>query len=236
MPLLKQITPSLYQISLGAVNAFIIKDNGLTLIDTGYKDNMQAIFSALTKAGEDPGSIKRVILTHAHPDHAGSAAAIKQTLGVPVLAHQLEAPLLEAGTSGNAPIYCSPGVGHWLIYNLFIKGGASTIEPVGVDERLHHLDVLPIAGGLQVIHTPGHSTGHVALWLKDEGVLIAGDSCANMLGLGLSTVYEDRALGVRSLLELAELRFETAVFGHGNPLRQRASEKFKARFKGVLSC
>lgn len=233
MSSLKQITPSLYQISLGAVNVFVIKDEGLTLIDTGYKSSMGAIFSALRKGGEDPMAIQRVILTHAHPDHAGSAAAIKQALGIPVLAHEREAPLLEAGVSGHAPIYCSPGVVNWLLYNLFIKGGDGTIEGVGIDERLKHMDVLPIAGGLQVLHTPGHSVGHIALWLQKEGVLIAGDACANIVGLDLSIVYEDRALGIRSLLALAELSFDKAVFGHGRPLRQRANHQFKARFRVV---
>ncbi len=230
---MKQITPSLYQISLGAVNAFVIKDEGLTLIDTGYKNSMSAIFSALKKGGEDPTAIKRVILTHAHPDHAGSAAAIKQALGIPVLAHELEAPLLEEGSSGHAPIHCSPGVINWLIYNLFIKGGDGAIEAVGVDERLKHMDVLPIAGGLQVLHTPGHSVGHIALWMKQEGVLIAGDSCANLVGLDLSIVYEDRALGIQSLLALADLSFDKAVFGHGSPLRQGADQAFKASFRAI---
>jgi glyoxylase-like metal-dependent hydrolase (beta-lactamase superfamily II) len=233
MPLPEQITPSLYQIRLGAVNAFIIKDDGLTLIDTGYKGSMSTIFSALARGGEDPSTIKQVILTHAHPDHAGSAAAIKQALNIPVLAHELEAPLLEEGVSGRSPIHRSPGVLHWLIYNLFIKGGDSTIEPVGIDKRLRHLDVLPIAGGLEVLHSPGHSTGHIALLLKNEGVLIAGDSCANIAGLGLSTVYEDRAMGIQSLVALAGSKFDKAVFGHGSPLRHRASQAFESRFGAI---
>lgn len=230
MPGLTQITPSLYQIGLGGVNAFVIKDNGLTLVDTGYKNSLPKLFSLLEKAGEDPETIKRVILTHAHPDHAGSAAAIKNRLGIPVLAHQLEAPLLAEGISGRSPIHCSPGVINWLIYQLLIKRGSGTITPVVVDEPLAHGDVLPIAGGLQVIHTPGHSVGHLALWLKREGVLIAGDTCANLVGLDWSTVYEDRALALRSLQAIAGLTFDKAVFGHGGPIRQRASEMFKTRF------
>ncbi|WP_018620827.1 MBL fold metallo-hydrolase [Spirosoma luteum] len=231
MPRLHQITPSLYQLSLGGVNAFILKDKDLTLIDTGYPGSTARIFSALRQSGQDPRAIKRIILTHAHPDHAGSAAALKQALGVPVLAHQVEAPLLEAGLSGHSPIHCSPGVANWLIYQLLIKGGAGTIEPLLIDQRLTHQEILPLAGGLQVLHTPGHSVGHIALWLKQEGVLIAGDACAHLVGLDLSTVYEDRALGWQSLLILAGLDFEKAVFGHGRPIQKRASYQFKARFK-----
>lgn len=82
---MQQITPSLYQISLGPVNVFVIKDQGLTLIDTGNKGSMEPIFSALRKGGENPNTIKQIILTHAHPDHAGSAADIKNKLSVPLL-------------------------------------------------------------------------------------------------------------------------------------------------------
>ncbi|GAB3781996.1 MBL fold metallo-hydrolase [Spirosoma horti] len=230
MATIQQITPSLYQIRLGAVNAFFIKEDGLTLIDTGYPGSLTAVFKALQQAGEDSQRIKRVILTHAHPDHAGSAAAIKQAVGVPILAHQAESPLLEAGISGRSPIHRSPGMINWLVYNLFIKGGDGKVPAVAVDERLSHGDVLPIAGGLQVLHTPGHSVGHMALLLKNEGVLIAGDLCANVVGLDLSTVYEDRALGIKSLLAVSEFSFDTAVFGHGSPLRQQANQRIKATF------
>ncbi|MCX6215993.1 MBL fold metallo-hydrolase [Spirosoma sp.] len=232
MPTLQQITPSLYQISLGVVNAFIIKDgdDDLTLVDTGYKGSLPRIFSAIKQGGYKPAAIKRMILTHAHPDHAGSAAAIKAELGIPLLAHQQEAPLLNEGHSGNSPISCSPGIINWLIFSLFIKRGASTIDPVHVDDRLNHLDMVPIAGGLQVIHTPGHSTGHIALLLKREGILIAGDLCANVAGLDLSTVYENRTLALKSILEVATFHFDKAVFGHGRPLKQQANQQLNAKF------
>lgn len=230
MSSIQRITPSLYQIGLGAVNVFVIKDSGLTLIDTGYPGSMPKIFKALQEMGESPDAINRVILTHAHPDHAGSAAALKQRLGVPIVAHDNEAPLLEAGVSGHAPIYPSPGIMNWLIYRYFIKGGSGRIDPVSVDERLRHGDVLPLAGGVRILHTPGHSVGHIALWLVNEGVLIAGDACAHILGLDLSIVYEDRALALRSLHSLSQLNFDKAVFGHGSPLKRQASRQFSAKF------
>ncbi|GAB3694783.1 MBL fold metallo-hydrolase [Spirosoma flavus] len=230
MASIQRITSRLYQLRLGAVNAFVIKDDGLTLIDTGYPGSLAAIFSLLQKNGENPYAIKQVILTHAHPDHAGSVSAIKAKLGVPVLAHQLEAPLLEEGSSGHSPVYPSPGIVNWLIYQLLIKGGSGAIPPVSVDERLGHNDVIPVAGGLQVLHTPGHSIGHIALWLKEEGVMIAGDTCANILGLSFSMVYEDRLLGLRSILEMADYSFDQAVFGHGTLLKPQANQKLKARF------
>ena len=75
---------------------------------------------------------------------------------------------------------------------------------------------MPIAGGLQVIHTPSHSAGHISLLLKNEVVLIAGDICAHVSGLGLSTVYEDSELGIKSILKAAEFEFDKAFSGMGS--------------------
>ncbi len=230
---MQQITNNIYQISLGLVNAFLIEDNGLTLIDSGYRNSTDKIFSAIAKAGKNPQDIKHVILTHCHPDHTGSVAEIKRRLNISVLAHSEDARLIEQGTGERLPIQPSPGVFNWLVYNLLIKPVNTRIEPVIVEEKLKDNDVIPIAGGLQIIHTPGHSAGHISLLLKNEGVLIAGDLCANVIGLGLSTVYEDLNLGIKSILKAAELDFDKAVFGHGSPLLKFAKRKINEKFRPI---
>lgn len=159
---MQKISSHIYQINLGAVNAFVIEDKGLTLADTGYKNSMEKIFRSISKAGKDPNNIKQIILTHCHPDHAGSAAAISQKLNIPVYAHADEAPLIEKGISGRQPVYCSTGFINWLVYRLFIKNSPANNEAVKVEERLVDHDVLPVAGGLEVLHTPGHSAGHIS--------------------------------------------------------------------------
>jgi glyoxylase-like metal-dependent hydrolase (beta-lactamase superfamily II) len=118
-----------------------------------------------------------------------------------------------------------------LVFNLFIKKMSAAIPPVKVDEWLTDQQLLPLAGGLRVVHTPGHSAGHVALLLEQEGVLIAGDLCANMAGLAYSTVYEDLPQGRQSILQAAALPFDQAVFGHGSALQKQANRKLKERFE-----
>lgn len=228
---MKQITNSLYQLNLGPVNTFIIDDTaGLTLIDTGLKGSISKIFSALEKAGKSPRDIRRIILTHAHPDHAGSAAELKKRLNIPVFAHIDAVRLIESGLSGDRPIYLSPGLDNWLIYNLFIRSAGNTIDSLTIDQHLNDRDILPFAGGIQVMHTPGHATGHISLLLKQERVLIAGDICAHAFSLAGSTVYEDRQIGMHSILKAASFDFDIAVFGHGRPLRPAANKKLKEKF------
>jgi glyoxylase-like metal-dependent hydrolase (beta-lactamase superfamily II) len=147
-----------------------------------------------------------------------------------VYAHHTDAPLLEQGISGR-PLTLTPGLVNKLIYQLVIKGPINTVAPVVVEEKLRDGDVIPLLGGIQVVHTPGHSAGHVALLLPSEGVLLAADLCSHVLGLAYSTLYEDQALGRQSILKASALSFDTAVFGHGRPLHGQANEQLRAKFE-----
>ncbi|NIJ54099.1 MBL fold metallo-hydrolase [Dyadobacter arcticus] len=230
---MKQVSEHVYQISLGEVNAFVIEDNGLTLVDTGSKNSKDKIFSAIKRAGKNPDDINKIILTNAHPDHSGSAADIKGTLGIPIYAHSEDAALVEKGIGGRLPHHPSPGIINWIIYNALIKRSPNETEPCTIAYRISDNDILPIAGGIQVIHTPGHSKGHVALLVKSDSVLIAGDICANLIGLDYCTIYEDRQLGIKSVLKAADFEFDIAVFGHGSPLKGSANAKLKQKFANL---
>jgi glyoxylase-like metal-dependent hydrolase (beta-lactamase superfamily II) len=224
---MKQITEKVFQISLGAVNVFIIEDNGLTLIDTGLKGSTDKIFKAIKKAGRDPHDIKRIILTHCHPDHTGSAAELKAILKVPVYAHPEDALIIEDGIGGGKADL-TPGIINWLIYHLFIKKAGYAIPAVSIDQKLNDHDI--IDGNIEVIHTPGHTSGHICLLVRDQHVLIAADICANMGGLAYSTLYEDIKEGQKSILKAAAFDFDKAVFGHGGPILKNAAGRLYNKF------
>jgi glyoxylase-like metal-dependent hydrolase (beta-lactamase superfamily II) len=95
-------------------------------------------------------------------------------------------------------------------------------------------DQIPIPGGLRTIHIPGHCAGQIALlWPQHGGVLFAADACSNMMGLGWSLGYEDFKRGKRSLSKLADLDFRIACFGHGKPIMNDASLKFRQQWGGA---
>ena len=82
-----------------------------------------------------------------------------------------------------------------------------------------------------MVHTPGHTAGHVSLlWKKDRGLLFTGDAATNMMGLSYTFGYNDVAAGKSSLTKLAGFEFEAAVFGHGKPILDGASSRFAAKF------
>jgi glyoxylase-like metal-dependent hydrolase (beta-lactamase superfamily II) len=96
-----------------------------------------------------------------------------------------------------------------------------------VDRELRDGDIVDAAGGLQVIHAPGHTPGHIALYAKEHRVLFSGDAFGNYLGLMLpiSMSTHDMAQAKRSIARLAQLDFDHALPGHGQPLLSRANEK-----------
>lgn len=223
----KLILPGLYTIASGPVNTFLIDDPaGCVLIDTGYPGSADKILAAAQELGKRPRDIKHILLTHAHPDHIGSAAALKKATGAKTYMNALDAPIARAGT-GFRPLTPAPGLMTGLLFRAFVRPVAY-VEPTQIDTLIGDGEVLPIAASLTVLHVPGHSAGQVALlWRQHGGVLFAADTASNIMGLGLSLGYEDLNEGRRSLKMLAEMDFSAACFGHGKPILHDASERFQ---------
>ncbi len=232
---LKRITEHLYQIPLGPVNAFfLIDEDQVILIDTGFKNDHTKILTALQQINKQVSDIKHIILTHSHPDHAGALADLVKITGAKTYMHFEDAALIRQGLAGRLPHEVSPEILNKILYHLFIKRSANKNDVVDIDVELKHNFNLPLAGGIEIIHTPGHSLGHVCLYIKSMDLLFAGDICSNMMGLKLSTVYESRKVGIESIHKVAALPFNIAVFGHGNAVMQNANVVLTNKF-GKLS-
>jgi glyoxylase-like metal-dependent hydrolase (beta-lactamase superfamily II) len=229
--MIKNIIKNIYQIDLGVVNCYLIDDSGaLTLIDTGVDGAEKKIFKALAEIGKKPTDLKQIILTHLHPDHAGSAAVIQQMLNIPVYAHYTDAALIEKGIGMREPMTRTPGFISWLVYSLLLKKAPKTITPVSNIIKLNDEQVLPILAGAKVIHSPGHSAGHISLLIEKEELLIAGDICMNTNGLDYSILYEDVTLAKQTLKNISKYNFKIACLGHGKPVMSSASKKMTEKF------
>jgi glyoxylase-like metal-dependent hydrolase (beta-lactamase superfamily II) len=223
---IKQIVPGCFEISLGPVNAFLLEsEHDWALIDTGFPSSAKAILAAIRQLGIQPTDIRHIIVTHAHPDHFGSLAALKRATDAAIYMHPLDAPIARAG-GGFRPLTPAPGLMNNLIFRLFIRP-PGPIDGAETDQLINDGDVLPIAGGLTAIHTPGHCAGHLAFLWPQQGVLFAGDACGNLPRLGLSVAYEDLQVGKQSLAKLANLDFAVACFGHGKAIQCDAAAQFR---------
>ncbi len=228
---MKEITADIHELSLGIVNVWLIRDGGgWALIDTGAPNSAGEILNAAAILGFQPEQLRHIVLTHHHADHAGSLAALRLRTPAIASAHPLDADLIRRGTAVRPTLKPGPGALSQVLVRLFGASGSAPYEAGIVEGEANDGDLLPIAGGLRVFHTPGHSAGHIALLAERHGVLFAGDACANMFGLGPSIMYEDVAAGMSSLARLAALDFEAVCFGHGRAITRDAARRFRRRW------
>jgi hydroxyacylglutathione hydrolase len=173
------------------VYAYLIYGQKIYLIDSGVASSEKVILNYLKATGRSPEEISTLILTHAHPDHIGAAAAIKRISGCTVAAHAAEKAWIE-DVDLQAKERPVPGF-HSLV------GGS-----VQVDRTLQDGDVLHLESGLtlQVLHTPGHSPGSISLWLAEDGALFSADAIPIA---GDMPIYQDILESVRSIQKLASI-------------------------------
>lgn len=216
----KEIIPGLWGATRAGINLFALRDeDGTALIDAGYPHFVPDIL----EAGAPLGPFNNVVVTHAHPDHAGGLRELLRRTGATGWMHPEDAELVRQGRSLR-PYTPSPTLTGQFVTRLFIDGRDSSIPAVASTSPVIDGDRIPVAGGLVVYHLPGHSAGQVALgWSAPSGqrVIFAADVCANVLGLTEPPLYEDRALGIRSIERLADVAQDAdlMVVGHGRPLQ-----------------
>lgn len=159
--------------------------DGWTLIDTGMPGFDKEIREAANAAGLGGLPLRGVILTHQDVDHIGSLRAFAEAApeggsGKPtVYAHEEDRGAID----GEKPmVKMTPERKAQMLGQLPEEQRQSFAEafdrPNGplVNETIADGDVLPVAGGLTVIHTPGHTPGHVSLYHQPSKTLIAGDA------------------------------------------------------------
>lgn len=228
---LKRITANVYELPLSNVNAFLIEDEELTLIDTGTPGSAGKILQAIRSIGRDPADLRHILLTHAHPDHAGSVAELKAQTNARVYMHEAEISYVQSGFVPKPDVPFFTGFINKMMYNLFIKNASGAIPATTIDEIIDDGDWLPIAGGIHTIHVPGHSAGQLAFFLPGQkNVLFAADTAANMMGLGYAIFYENFEIAKHSLEKLATFDFDIACFGHGSTIRHSAATRFRNKF------
>lgn len=228
-PAAYQIAPTVWRIPLAPsdfVNAyaFVEPDGRVTLVDTGTKSAPKRVTAGLDAMGKTPRDVVRIVLTHAHPDHAGGAARLRELTGAPVAIHETDASWAR---DGKAPPR-DPATRVGRLMNRWEKR-KQNYPPVVVAEEFSDGQVLPVAGGLRVVHTPGHTLGHVALLHEPTGVLVTGDSIWNIRKLRWSVraFCTDIRLNERTASVLGELEYDVAAFTHGPHVSDDAREKVR---------
>ena len=210
----------------GMVNCHLIAGPaGCILIDTGLPGSEGKIGRALRREGLAFKDIRLIVITHAHVDHAGSAARLRALSGAPIVAHAGD---LRYYTQELAMTFCATG---WF-GRLFLKTGLirRPYAPFVPDILLAADDILDLvsygmAGAVR--HTPGHTDGSISVELA-SGQAMVGDLIASGVLLGgiwrtghaIRPPFEDDPQQTAAALQrLLDSGAGTFYMGHGGPLR-----------------
>jgi glyoxylase-like metal-dependent hydrolase (beta-lactamase superfamily II) len=218
---MKEILPNIFTfkgLMLGRVYA--IKDHdGLTLIDTGMPGVEKKVIQQLEQGGYTPSDVKRIFITHAHFDHLGSLPQLQAITGAEVYVHPIDKPVVE----GKEFVVRRPKG---------LRFPETKVPPTPVHHTYENGDIMPVLGGLHVIHTPGHSPGHVVFWQPERKILFTADLIFRMfnymtLPWGIFTVDDDsNKQQIKRVLSMIEP--DALLFGHGDPILTGANAKLVA--------
>ncbi len=213
------------------LNLYLIETRaGWVLVDCGAAGMFPWICRQLNKRGIPPHSLAAVVLTHAHADHAGTAAQFAR-IGVPVLAHIDDACFLR----GEQPHPGYGGLAGRALHELehrFARLRVGSVQDLADDQPL-------FGSPWQVVAAPGHTPGSIGLWHRDKGWLMSGDTLVTTFGRlrGPVPVFTaDLSAGQKSALQLLDLEPKTILPGHGPPVAAARFGKLKAQLRGQVDC
>ena len=202
-----------------AINVLLLEnDDGWTLVDTGAEGEAARIRDALTALGSGPEDLKRIFLTHHHPDHIGGLKGLKEW-----------APDAELGATEYEALVIAGKLPPALPTNPILRRLAEGDVPkFPVSKILREGDLV---SGFRIVSTPGHSLGHASLLRDTDGLLFTADAFGCLprkVRVGIrKALCTDPPMARRSAQKLLGERFGTVIMAHGPVLRSDARKKLQ---------
>lgn len=227
---MEEVTPHVYSLDVKIEwfpqpfppNVHLIVDGGEgALIDAGFPDD-ESINTRMEWLRSIPDlSLKYIVITHHHFDHSSGAAKLRAATGAKIVMHKDEEPILKRAATQDVPSDMDVPEEHkeWVERTAQWRKEAAE---AGADELVTDNDTLSIGGlTLRMVHSPGHTAGHLSPFLEEGKVLFAGD---NVLGMGTTVVppppHGDMFDYIASLKKMQALNAEVMCCGHGPVVRE----------------
>ena len=229
---LEEVATGVWHARADHVGWMLVTDGqDVTLVDTGYPGDREALLRSLARIGRSPADVAAVLLTHAHPDHIGSAEHLRTHGPTPVHAHEREVPhargeVIQQVTVGavirtwGVTALLRREVLVWLRDVIRLKGLQA--ERLGAVEAFED-GPLDVPGAPVAVLAPGHTAGHCAFDFADRGVLHVGDAMFTSHHLSkrdgpqpaMPFFDADHEQALRTIEQLADISAEVVVSGHG---------------------
>jgi glyoxylase-like metal-dependent hydrolase (beta-lactamase superfamily II) len=220
----EQVAPGVYRVDAvgysNAISVFLLaNDDGWALVDTGVKGSAKRIRDALISLKAKPDELRRIYLTHHHPDHIGGLPGVREWApDAGVVASEHEGQVISGRRAPDEPSSA--------LFRSIAKRLPFPTSPVD-----HVAREGEGFAGFRVICTPGHSLGHTSLLRDEDGVLLTGDAfgcLTRKIRVGVRKFLCADPAGAKSSAEkLLTEEFTTVAFSHGKTLRQGARERLR---------
>lgn len=209
----------IHRIQLSFSNAYLITDKKSILVDAGAPNEADQILTAVQKAGIHLKDISLLLQTHGHFDHAGSAAALKRQLNIPIAVHVKDAFMLKQGLNGEIkPRNFEAKVIKVIVPNSFEPSEPDilleeeiTLNDFGVDAKL--------------IFTPGHTKGSLTVISANTEAIVGDVMMGGWMGGALFGSWpnyhyfiDDLNQVHASIKKIMSFKPTTLYVGHGGPL------------------
>lgn len=214
------MSAEIHKLSLGICNCYLVKEDGLILIDAGPPNQVSKLRMELQTQAIKPEDISLLVITHGHYDHIGSVSAVKALTSCKVAINHREKEWVEQALR---PM--PPGIGIWgaimatmmRAVTPFMKFPASSVD-ITLEDGEFLLNPFGING--KVLYTPGHSSGSMSV-LLDTGEAFVGDLAMNTfpmrIGPGMPIFGDDRNTIKASWKLLLDNGARWIYPAHGNP-------------------
>lgn len=208
----------------GIIHPVVLKDNNeMILVDCGYVGFMPIIEDAFKSENLDCNQLTKILITHHDHDHMGALADFKEKYpNIEIIASEIEAPYI-SGEKKSLRLEQAEELQNNLSEEQKTFGEAfceilKSVKPVSVDILVNDGEVMDWCGGCEIVGTPGHTPGHISLYLKDKRTIITGDAAAlenNQLVIANPQFTLDIENANKSISKILDYDAEKYICYHG---------------------